>query len=174
MQCPRALWAFMSELSILSSARADIQRLGRTGINSAHVYSDKRRTNSKRGEVQAVRGAVVCLCTVSFVVITATHMAANCGHAECGSWSLLLRVLIETVHDVSTCFFWDYLHTRVLQLDSKFSNVSQYQVRQMYVFCGKYSEKNKKMSKYTLHPGFFFFWERNPRNAKTKWRSRFI
>lgn len=101
-------------------------------INSLHVYSTKRRTNSKRREVQAVRGAVVRLCTGFFVVITASHMAANCGHAECGSLSLLLCVLIETVHNVSTCFFWGHLHTLVLQLASNYSNVSQYQVWQMY------------------------------------------
>lgn len=97
-------------------------------INSAHVYS----SNSKREEVQAVRGAVVRLCTGFFVVITASHMAANCGRAECRSRSLPLCVLIETVHNVSTCFFWGYLHTLALQLDSNYSNVSQYQVWQMY------------------------------------------
>lgn len=101
-------------------------------INSEHVYSTKPRTNSKRGDVQAVRSAVVCLCTGFFVVITASHMAANCGHAECGSLRLLLCVLIETVHNVSTCFFWGHLHTLVLQLDSNYSHVSQYQVWQMY------------------------------------------
>lgn len=92
---------FPSKLSILSSAWADLQRLGR----STHVYSAKHRTDSKKGEVQAVRDAVVRLCTGFFVVITASHMAANCGHAECESLSLLLCVLIETVHNVSTCFF---------------------------------------------------------------------
>lgn len=112
-----------------------MERLPRTGINSTHVYSHKRRTNSKRGEVQAVCGAVVRLCTVFFVVITTAHMAANCGHAECGSRSLLLHGLIETVHNVSTCFFWDYLHTLALQLDSKYSNVSQCQVWQTYGCC---------------------------------------
>lgn len=101
-------------------------------INSAHVYSAKHCTNSKGGEVQAVRGAVVRLCTGFFVVITASHMAANCGHAECGSLSLLLRVLIETVHNVSTCFFWGHLHTLTLQRNSNYSNVSQYQVWQIY------------------------------------------
>lgn len=101
-------------------------------INSAYVYSAKRRTNSKRGEVQAVRGAVVRPCTGFFVVITASHMAANCGHAECGSLSLLLCMLIETVDSVSTCFFWGHLHTLALQLDSDYSNVSRYQVWQTY------------------------------------------
>lgn len=101
-------------------------------INSAHVYCAKRHTNSKRGEVWAVCGAVVRLCTGFFVVITASHMAANCGRAECGSLSLLLCVLIETVHNVSACFFWGHLYTLALQLDSNYSNASQYQVWQMY------------------------------------------
>lgn len=101
-------------------------------INSAHVYSAKHHTDSKKGEVRAVRGAVVRLCTGFFVVITASHMAANCGHAECRSLSLLLCMLIEMVHNVSTCFFWGHLHTLALQLDSNYSNVSQYQVWQMY------------------------------------------
>lgn len=127
-----------------------MDRLRRTGINRTHVYSNKRRTNSKRGEVQAVCSAVVHLCTVFFVVITTAHMAAHCGHAECGSRSLLLRVLIETVHNVSTCFFWDYLHTLVLQLDSKYSNASVSGLTNVCVFYGKYSGV-KKMSKYTFH-----------------------
>lgn len=125
-------------------------------INRAHVYSAKRRTNSKGGEVQAVRGAVVRLCTGFFVVITASHMAANCGHAECGSLSLLLRVLIETVHNVSTCFFWGHLHTLALQRDSNYSNVSQYQVWQIYAcFMGHIQGRRCiyiYTSKYSMHP----------------------
>lgn len=39
---------FPSELSNLSSAWADFQRLQRMGINATHVYSEKHRANSKR------------------------------------------------------------------------------------------------------------------------------
>lgn len=47
-----------------------------------------------------------------FVVITATHIAAICDHAECGSCSLLLLMLIELVLSVSTCFLpRDVLHS---------------------------------------------------------------
>lgn len=40
---------FPSELSNLSSAWADFQRLQRMGINATRVYSEKHRANSKRG-----------------------------------------------------------------------------------------------------------------------------
>lgn len=48
---------------------------------------------------------VAALCTMFFVVITATHIAAICYHAERGSCSPLLLILIELVHNVSTCLF---------------------------------------------------------------------
>lgn len=44
------------------------------------------------------------LCIMFSVVITATHIAAICGHVECGSCSLLLLMLIELVYNVSTFF----------------------------------------------------------------------
>lgn len=96
--------------------------------NVAHVESRKDYPYSKRCEKFRLFVPAAGFGMMLFAVIAPAHIAAIYDRVGCGSRSLLLLVVIETVHNVWTHSFRKSFFTLlfpILQLDSSCSNVAR-------------------------------------------------